>query len=99
LNKIYSLLNKKQKDSREMRQNKNDSILKAPCPTREDFLKDIVSQLVQRRQKLGLTQEKVDQIMGNSDRLCSKWECGMRTPTSFNLYCWVVALSSQIKII
>ncbi len=67
--------------------------------TRGDFLKDVVKQLVHRRRELELTQEQVDHIMGNADRLCSKWECGMRTPTAFNLYCWAEALSVSIQIV
>ena len=69
-----------------------------PVPTRNDFLQDVVIQLVERRRALGLTQEHVDHIMGNSDRLCSKWECGTRTPTGFNLYCWATTLKCELKI-
>jgi DNA-binding transcriptional regulator YiaG len=65
---------------------------------RSDFLSDLVGQLVHRRKELGLTQSDVDVIMGNSDRLCSKWECGMRTPTGFNLYCWADALDSSLQL-
>lgn len=81
-----------------MSDNKISLPIKPQKPTREDFLKDIVKQLVQRRRALGLSQERLDQIMGNSDRLCSKWECGMRTPTGFNLYCWAEVLSAKIQI-
>lgn len=65
---------------------------------RSDFLSELVGQLVQRRKQLGLTQSDVDVIMGNSDRLCSKWECGMRTPTGFNLYCWAEALECRLQL-
>jgi len=68
-------------------------------PTRKDFLEDIVFQLILRRKELGYTQEHVDHLMGNSDRLCSKWECGMRTPTSFNLFCWTECLRATIVIV
>ena len=64
--------------------------------SRDDFLKDVIKQLIQRRKELGLTQEIIDSKMGNADRLCSKWECGLRTPTAFNLYCWADVLSSKI---
>lgn len=67
--------------------------------TRQDFLKDIVVQFIHRRKTLGLTQEDVDIRMGNSDRQCSKWECGLRTPTSFNFFCWAEALESHIQLI
>jgi len=67
-------------------------------PTREDFLKVLVIQFTQRRKRLGYSQEYIDQIMGNSDRTCSKWECGSRTPTSFNLFCWAEALKCRITL-
>ena len=66
--------------------------------TREDFLKDIVNQLKLRRIALNLTQADVDNSMGNADRLVSKWECGDRTPTAFNLYCWTLALKTKMII-
>ena len=68
-------------------------------PSRQDFLKDVVSQLVVRRLALGITQAEVDYKMGNADRLCSKWECGLRTPTSFNLYCWADTLQCTLTMI
>jgi len=67
--------------------------------TRTDFLGDIINQLILRRKELGLTQDDIDAIMGNADRLCSKWECGDRSPTGFNLFCWVEVLQSTLKII
>ena len=33
------------------------------------------------------------------DRLLSKWECGIRTPTSFHLYYWADALKSKMTIV
>ena len=70
-----------------------------PRITRRDFLTDIVVQFVQRRKALGLTQDDVDMLMGNADRAISKWECGLRTPTSFNLLCWAEALETKIEIV
>lgn len=65
---------------------------------RQDFLKDIVKQLVERRKSLGMTQDNVDVRMGNADRLCSKWECGDRTPTVFNLKCWAETLKFELTL-
>lgn len=65
---------------------------------RDDFLTDVVHQFILRRKLLGLTQENVDQRMGNADRSCSKWECGDRTPTSFNLLCWAEALRAKLVL-
>ncbi|MGB5943298.1 MAG: helix-turn-helix transcriptional regulator [Leeuwenhoekiella sp.] len=63
---------------------------------REDFLSEIVKPMVTRRKQLGLTQEDLDNKLGVADRLVSKWECGLRTPTSFHLYCWADALGGVI---
>lgn len=69
-----------------------------PHITRDDFLSDFIAQLIQRRKNLGLSQEDIDTRMGNADRLCSKWECGLSTPTSFNLFCWIEVLESQLVL-
>ncbi len=66
--------------------------------TRDDFLKSLVSQFVKRRHQLKMTQEDIDSKMGNADRLCSKWECGLRTPTSFNLFCWAETLECHLSL-
>ncbi|MEM9884390.1 MAG: helix-turn-helix transcriptional regulator [Bacteroidota bacterium] len=63
---------------------------------RTDFLADVVKPMVKQRKELGLSQEDVDAILGVADRLVSKWECGVRTPTSFHLYCWADALEGQM---
>ena len=65
---------------------------------RNDYLRDIVRKLVEQRQKLGLTQEELNARLGIADRLISKWECGIRSPTSFNLYCWAFALGMRLTV-
>ena len=67
-------------------------------PQREDFLSEIVMQFIERRKDLNLTQEEVDFRMGTAERLCSKWECGQRMPTSFNFLCWAQALGAELKL-
>ena len=67
-------------------------------PGRDDFLFDVISQFVQRRKELGLSQEDVDHRMGTAERLCSKWECGQRMPTSFNFYCWAQTLDAFLVL-
>ena len=67
--------------------------------TRDDFLKGLVAQLIQLRLKRGLTQEELNHRLGVADRLVSKWECGVRSPTSFNLYCWADALDGKLMIV
>ena len=69
-----------------------------PKKTRTDFLKDVVLLLIARRLELGITQDELNHMLGVADRLVSKWECGIRTPTSFHLYCWADALESLITI-
>jgi len=70
-----------------------------PFKTREDFLKDVVQPLVDRRKQLHLTQDELNYRLGMSDRLLSKWECGLRSPTSFHLHCWADALKGKFAFI
>ena len=67
--------------------------------TRNDFMRDVVNQLIVLRHDRNMTQEDLNHKIGVADRLVSKWECGIRTPTSFNLYCWADALDGKIKIV
>jgi len=67
--------------------------------SRQDFLKDVVGDLIHLRRMRGLTQEEVNHKIGVADRLVSKWECGIRTPTSFNLYCWADALNGKLTVV
>ncbi len=67
--------------------------------TRDDFLKGPVAQLVHLRHKRNLTQEELNYRLGVADRLVSKWECGTRTPNTFNLHCWVDALDGKLIVI
>ncbi|MEQ8524715.1 helix-turn-helix transcriptional regulator [Gracilimonas sp.] len=67
--------------------------------TRDDFLMDVVGDLIKLRHRKGMTQEELNHRIGVADRLVSKWECGMRTPTSFNLYCWADALDGKLIVI
>lgn len=64
--------------------------------TRDDFLKIVVRPMIARRKELGLTQDDVNYKLGVADRLVSKWECGVRTPTAFNLLCWAQVLKGSI---
>ena len=70
-----------------------------PDKVRADFLHDVVKQLVRQRHKLALTQDDVNHMLGVADRLVSHWECGIRSPTAFHLYCWADALQSKLAII
>lgn len=43
--------------------------------------------------------EELNYRLDVADRLISKWECGLRTSTSFNLYCWADALDAKLKVV
>lgn len=68
-------------------------------PVRQGFLSEIVGQFVERRKAMGLSQEDVDGRLGTAERLCSKWECGQRTPTAFNFFCWAEALEARLVLV
>ena len=73
--------------------------MKYPHKVRSDFLHDLVKQLVKQRHHLRITQDDLNDMLGVADRLVSHWECGVRTPSGFNLYCWADALQSKLVII
>lgn len=70
-----------------------------PNKVRSDFLHEVVKQLVKQRHSLGITQDDLNHTLGVADRLVSHWECGVRSPTAFHLYCWADALQSKLMII
>jgi len=49
--------------------------------------------------ELKMTQEEVNHKLRVADFLVAKWECGMRTPTSFNLVCWAEVLGGRIVFV
>ncbi len=67
-----------------------------PHKIRNDFLHDVVKDLVRQRHRLGITQDELNHTLGMADRLVSHWECGVRSPTAFHLYCWADALKGKI---
>ncbi len=82
-----------------MTDNQYKEIIPSPRCRRDDFFDLIIKQFIQRRKQLGLSQADVDYRMGTADRLCSKWECGVRIPTSFNFFCWAQALEASLILI
>ena len=70
-----------------------------PHKIRNDFLTDVVRPMIEQRIALELTQDDINHLLNVADRLVSKWECGARTPTSFNLYCWADALDGKLVFI
>lgn len=80
--------------------NKQDGfefLLKNEGPTRTDFLKNIAKNLAKIRQEKAWTQDKLNYRLGVADRLVNKWECGDKTPSGFNLYCWADALGEILS--
>ncbi len=70
-----------------------------PSKVRNDFLKDVVSQLIKRRKELDITLETLNFDLGVADYLVAKWENGHRSPTSFHLYCWADVLNCDLMIV
>jgi hypothetical protein len=71
------------------------------CPVTPDALAlydDLIKGLVARRRSLGLSQNALDDRIGCADGLISKWECGMRRPSAWNLACWMAALDCEVSI-
>ena len=67
--------------------------------TYDHFMGDLIRQFIERRKAFGLTQLDIDYMLGNSDGLCSKWECGSRSPTAFNLFYWMQVLRMKIFLL
>ena len=55
-----------------------------------------ISELVHRRQALGITQRDLEERMGVSERLVAKWETYQRSPTAANLDRWAAALGLRV---
>lgn len=62
----------------------------------EKFYRELIASLIAERHRRGLSQEKLCQIIGVSDGLVNKWECGARLPSSFYLMCWCIALGLKL---
>jgi transcriptional regulator with XRE-family HTH domain len=58
----------------------------------------IIRQLVSRRQQLGLSQAELNDLIGFSDGMISKFETLRRQPTTFTLICWLSALKMRLVL-
>jgi ribosome-binding protein aMBF1 (putative translation factor) len=65
---------------------------------RSDYLAKIVKELIRIRIEKGITQGELNQKLGYSEFLVTKWETGIRTPSSFALYNWAAALGAEITV-
>ena len=62
------------------------------------FFDTVIPQFVERRKTLGLSQSRLDEMIGCARGLVSKWEVGIRKPSGFLFCCWANALECHIKI-
>ena len=67
-------------------------------PVDDDGFDRIRLRLIARRHDLGLTQGDVNDRIGVTDALLAKWECGMKRPSGFNLFCWAQALGFRLTL-
>ena len=58
----------------------------------------VVSQLIERRHQLEVSQEELAFRIGCTKSLVCKWEQYKRVPSGFMLGCWVEALGLQISV-
>lgn len=58
----------------------------------------IIDHLVMIRQRRGLRQVDVDDMIGCAERLVSKWECRDRYPSAYFLLLWAQALGVTLTI-
>ncbi len=70
-----------------------------PSKTRDDFLKEVVSLLRNKRIEMKISQQELNHRLGMADFLVTKWENGIRTPLAYHLYCWADALDSKLTIV
>ncbi|MGY9013694.1 MAG: helix-turn-helix domain-containing protein [Rhodospirillales bacterium] len=56
------------------------------------FYGRMITALVIRRHLLGISQDDLNEALGFSDRLISKWESGDRRPSAFAFSCWAEGL-------
>lgn len=77
-----------------------------PQPSRRDqfhrrsrkLYDEVIDQLVAARRAQGLTQNDLDEIMGCSERMVSKWEARMHYPSAYYLMVWCDALDVKIRL-
>jgi len=59
---------------------------------------DMITQLIDRRNQIGLSQEKLAFDIGCTPSLIHKWEQHKRVPSGFMLACWLDALGCTFEI-
>jgi len=59
----------------------------------------LITQLVDRRRSLSISQLQLDHIIGTTAGHVAKWESGNRRPTGYLLFCWAQALGLEVKLV
>lgn len=70
-----------------------------PSPEEHPFYYDLIHGLADKRKALGLTQEELNDMLGYSSGMLSKWEAFQRLPTSFTMMCWCQELGLHLKLV
>jgi len=70
--------------------------MRTPTLVEETFYKDLITELIRERERQGLSQEELNNDIGVSSGLVSKWESGVRLPSSFYIMCWCLALDLKL---
>ena len=73
------------------------SVTKNHNPKLQPCFKQIITKLTEIRDQLDVNQFDLECKIGIARGYLSKWERGVRTPTFFNLLCWVSALDLEIE--
>lgn len=75
------------------------SYSREPSDIERGYYGELVASFAARRALLGLTQEKLDAILGVSDGQVAKWEAFQRLPGAFMLVCWANALELSLSAV
>lgn len=62
-------------------------------------MKPLLEKLVAVRKSKGISQSELDDRIGYTNSLVSRWECGDRNPSAFALFVWADALDIDIELV
>jgi hypothetical protein len=63
------------------------------------FLEPVIEQLINVRHQRGIPQDAIDSTIGWADRLCSKYEARVRTPSLYMLLLWLEVLQVRLEVV
>ena len=61
-------------------------------------MKPLINELIEERNRQKITQIELNERIGYTDSLGSRWECGDRSPSAFALFTWAEALGLELKL-